>query len=140
MAVKQVDLYVSQILEDLNNGLTWLKRDDLGYGNIQDKYGAKDQQIAMIRKHPALKNAETNVTVFNIIDDTKKTDEPAAVPVSNSKDDGSVARVSKPVEDPTPKYSMTLISQTSIRKGDELTIRYNSVFDVSQVKYFLIEV
>ncbi len=105
MAVKQVDLYVSQILEDHNNGLTWLKRDDLGYGNIQDKYGAKDQQIAMIRKHPALKNAETNVTVFNIIDDTKKTDEPAAVPVSNSKDDGSVARVSKPVEDPTPKYS-----------------------------------
>ncbi len=43
-------------------------------------------------------------------------------------------------EGPTPKYSMTLISQTSIRKGDELTIRYNSVFDVSRVKCFLIEV
>jgi len=71
MAVNKVDLYVSQILEDLNNGLTWLKRDDIGYGNIQDKYNAKDQQIAMIRKHPALKDAETNITVFNIIDDTK---------------------------------------------------------------------
>lgn len=71
MAVNKVDLYVSQILEDLNNGFTWLKKDDLGYGNIQDKYGAKDQQIAVIRKHPKLKDAETTVTIFNIIDDTK---------------------------------------------------------------------
>ena len=71
MAVNKVDLYVSQILEDLDNGLTWLKRDDIGYGSIQEKYNAKDQQITMIRKHPALKDAETNITVFNIIDDTK---------------------------------------------------------------------
>ena len=71
MAVNKVEIYVSQILEDLDNGLTWLKRDDLGYGSIQDKYTAKDQQIAMIRKHPALKDAETTVTVFTVIDDTK---------------------------------------------------------------------
>jgi hypothetical protein len=70
MAVNKVDLYVSQILEDLDNGITWLKRDDVGYGSIQEKYNAKDQQIAMIRKHPKLKDAETNVTVFNVIDDT----------------------------------------------------------------------
>lgn len=72
MAVNKVEIYVSQILEDLDNGLTWLKRDDLGYGSIQDKYNAKDQQIAMIRKHPALKDAETSVTVFTVIDDTKQ--------------------------------------------------------------------
>lgn len=71
MAVNKVEIYVSQILEDLDNGLTWLKRDDLGYGSIQEKYDAKDQQIAMIRKHPALKDAETTVTVFTVIDDTK---------------------------------------------------------------------
>lgn len=72
MAVNKVEIYVSQILEDLDNGLTWLKRDDLGYGSIQDKYNAKDQQIAMIRKHPALKDAETTVIVFTVIDDTKQ--------------------------------------------------------------------
>lgn len=105
MAVKQVDLYVSQILEDLNNGLTWLKRDDLGYGNIQDKYGAKEQQIAMIRKHPALKNAETNVIVFNIIDDTKKSDGTSTPAVNDSKHDNSLASISKPVEDPTPRFT-----------------------------------
>ena len=72
MAVNKVEIYVSQILEDLDNGLTWLKRDDLGYGSIQEKYNAKDQQIAMIRKHPVLKDAETTVTVFTVIDDTKQ--------------------------------------------------------------------
>jgi len=72
MAVNKVEIYVSQILEDLYNGLTWLKRDDLGYGSIQEKYNAKDQQIAMIRKHPVLKDAETTVTVFTVIDDTKE--------------------------------------------------------------------
>jgi hypothetical protein len=82
MAVNKVEIYVSQILEDLDNGLTWLKRDDLGYGSIQDKYTAKDQQIAMIRKHPALKNAETTVTVFTVIDDTKK--EEVVVSVDNT--------------------------------------------------------
>lgn len=71
MAVNNVNLYVSQILEDLDNGLSWFKRDDLGYGSIQEKYNAKDQQIAMIRKHPKLKDAEPSLTIFTVIDDTK---------------------------------------------------------------------
>jgi len=71
MPVNKVDLTVSQLIEDLNSGLTWLKKDDLGYGSIESKYGANPNQIAAIRKHPALKDAETNVTIFNIIDDTK---------------------------------------------------------------------
>jgi hypothetical protein len=98
MAVNKVDLYVSQILEDLDNGLTWLKRDDIGYGSIQDKYNAKDQQISMIRKHPALKDAETNITVFNIIDDTKDGSSTTSAPllVSDRKHEHAVERVSEP--------------------------------------------
>jgi hypothetical protein len=71
MAVNKVDLTVSQLINDLNSGLTWLKKDDLGYGSIEIKYGANPNQIAAIRKHPALKDAETSITIFNIIDDTK---------------------------------------------------------------------
>lgn len=70
MAVKKVDLTVSQLINDLNTGLTWFKRDDLGYGSIEVKYGANPAQIMAIRKHPALKDAETNITIFNVIDDT----------------------------------------------------------------------
>lgn len=72
MAVNKVDLTVTQLLEDLNNGLTWLKKDDLGYGSIENKYGANEKQITAIRKHPKLKDAETSVTIFNIIDDTNE--------------------------------------------------------------------
>ena len=71
MAINKVDLTVSQIINDLNSGLTWFKKDDLSYGSIESKYNANPQQIAAIRKHPALKDAETTITIFNIIDDTK---------------------------------------------------------------------
>jgi hypothetical protein len=69
MAVNKVDIYVSTVIEDLNNGLTWLKKDDLGYGSIEEKYNANPVQIATIRKHPLLKDAETNIVIFNVVDD-----------------------------------------------------------------------
>ena len=97
MAVNKVDLYVSQILEDLDNGLTWLKSDDIGYGSIQEKYNAKEQQIVMIRKHPALKDAETNITVFNIIDDTKD-ERTTSVPVDNSSNAAIVGNISETMQ------------------------------------------
>lgn len=72
MAIQKVDLTVSQLINDLNSGLTWFKKDDLGYGSIETKYGANPVQIAAIKKHPSLKDAETNIIIFDIIDDTKK--------------------------------------------------------------------
>lgn len=71
MAIKKVELSVSQLIEDLNNGLTWYKKEDVGCGSIQEKYDAKDQQIDIIRKHPKLQNVEPNFTVFTIVDDTE---------------------------------------------------------------------
>ena len=91
MAINKVDLTVSQIINDLNSGLTWFKKDDLGYGSIEIKYGANPSQIAAIRKHPALKDAETTITIFNIIDDTK-TQEPTATK-SNTAVEQPVASV-----------------------------------------------
>lgn len=92
MAVNKVELYVSQILEDLDNGLTWFKKDDLGYGSIQEKYNAKDIQIMTIKKHPALKDAETNVTVFTVIDDTNERNT-TTVSTNNTTNDEPVESV-----------------------------------------------
>lgn len=69
MAVTERSVSAYDIIEDLNNGMTWLKRDDLGYGSIQEKYNASDVNIATLRKHPRLKNAETNLIIFTVIDD-----------------------------------------------------------------------
>ena len=73
MAVNKVDVYVSQIKELLDQGYTWLEKDNLGYGSIENKYGANAVQIAAIRKHPKLKDLETNITIFNVIDDVDET-------------------------------------------------------------------
>jgi len=126
MAVNKVDLYVSQILEDLDNGLTWLKRDDVGYGSIQDKYNAKDQQITMIRKHPALKDAETNITVFNIIDDTKNERAATTLSSDGSTTDESLERIlsfdtssTKPSGSDLSEYKKDN-GETSVTAEDEL--------------------
>jgi hypothetical protein len=103
MAVNKVDLTVSQIISDLNSGLTWLKKDDLGYGSIETKYGANPLQITTIRKHPALKDAETTFTIFNIIDDTKNdntssTKEPISKRTDNQVEQPVLAMASSSTE------------------------------------------
>ena len=127
MAINKVEIYVSQILEDLDNGLTWLKKDDLGYGSIQDKYNAKDQQIAMIRKHPALKDAETTVTVFTVIDDTKNNNNggTSTLPASNRSNEITVESLPK-FEDNNSRSTddsivSTISNQSSTTRGSEVT-------------------
>lgn len=71
MSKNTVDLTVSQLIEDLSNGLTWLKKEDEGFGSIQEKYQANDIQIKTIQKHPKLVGIEPSITVFRVIDDTK---------------------------------------------------------------------
>lgn len=96
MAVEQVQLGVTAIKELLDNGYTWLKKDDLGFGSIQDKYKASDVQIQTIRKHPALKDLETTARIFVIIDDTKDDTRTTASTVSESKHAESLESVSGP--------------------------------------------
>jgi hypothetical protein len=74
MPVEKVQLGVTAIKELLDNGYTWLKKDDLGFGSIQEKFQASDVQIHAIRKHPLLKNLDTTARIFVIIDDTKNDD------------------------------------------------------------------
>jgi hypothetical protein len=85
MAVEKVQLGVSAIKELLDNGYTWLKKDDLGFGSIQEKYQASDVQINTIRKHPALKDLETTARIFVIIDDTKDETRTTTAAVSEPK-------------------------------------------------------
>lgn len=101
MSVNKVDLTVSQLINDLNEGLTWYKRDDLGYGSIEIKYGANEKQISAIKKHPALKDAETSITIFNIIDDTKNDNSSS----SKSTALGTTSKVEEPVVSMDDNYT-----------------------------------
>jgi hypothetical protein len=108
MAVNKVDLTVSQLINDLNSGLTWFKKDDLGYGSIEIKYGANPNQIAAIRKHPALKDAETSITIFNIIDDTKNDN--SSSPKSTAL--GTTSKVEQPVVSVDDKHTTVGVNTT----------------------------
>lgn len=97
MPVEKVQLGVTAIKELLDNGYTWLKKDDLGFGSIQEKYQASDVQISAIRKHPMLKDLETTARIFVIIDDTKEngtTSQPATLSTNGLGSDESLERIS----------------------------------------------
>ena len=65
--VTERSIVAEDLLQDLKNGLTWYKKDDLGYGSIQEKYSANPMQIQLLRKHPKFQDVMTEITVFNII-------------------------------------------------------------------------
>jgi hypothetical protein len=67
--VKKIDIQLSMIVSDLDNGFTWKTSEDVGYGSIQTKYNLKDFQVEIIRKHPKLKDLKPNIVLINIIDD-----------------------------------------------------------------------
>ena len=56
MAIQKenVSIDVQDIIELLHSGYTWFKKDDLGYGSIQEKFNALDIHIKTIQKHPEL--------------------------------------------------------------------------------------
>ena len=89
MKVTEVNLKLTTLLDLLNEGHTWFKSEDVGYGSIQEKYNATELQINKIKSHPKLKNVEPNIVVFNIEDDTAEEsliikDEPAMIEESST--------------------------------------------------------
>ena len=86
--IEEVVITVSSLIEDLNNGLTWLKSEDVGNGSIQEKYNARDAQILAIKQHPKLVGIEPNLITFIIKDDTDNT-----TTTSGSKSTGSDSTV-----------------------------------------------
>ena len=75
MAIQKenVSVDVQDIIDLLHSGYTWFKKDDLGYGSIQEKYNALDIHIKTIQKHPELANVDTIAKVF-VITNRNKTD------------------------------------------------------------------
>lgn len=89
--IEKVSITAQDLLNDLKNRLTWLKKNDVGFGSIQEKYNAPEAQLESIRKHPLLKDAKTSAKIFVIIDDSK-----SFIDVDFVKE--SVAPVQEPVE------------------------------------------
>jgi hypothetical protein len=60
---------LSQIKEDLNNGLSKWKKDEIGFGSIEKKYGLTNAEMIDLMAHPKVKKMETRIPTFVIEDD-----------------------------------------------------------------------
>jgi hypothetical protein len=106
MRQEKKDIRVSWIIENLDNGVTWLEKDNMGFGSIQKLYGINEVQVEAIRKHPKLVGLEPRVTIINLIDDT-------------NTDDGAI----------TTKEEMKLKQIPQFQKEDATEITIDSSLD-----------
>lgn len=78
------EITVTDLQNDLMNGLSWAEKDNRGAGSIQDKYEATELQVQMLRKHPKLKDIEEIKFNFVVLDDTEK---PVEAELIDTKED-----------------------------------------------------
>jgi hypothetical protein len=77
--VTERSIVAEDLIADLHSGLTWLKKDDLGYGSIEEKYSANPYQIKVIRKLPVLQGVKTKVTIFKVEEKDQNKTKPVEV-------------------------------------------------------------
>lgn len=82
---------LSQIKEDLESGLTRWKKDDIGFGSLEKKYNLTMPEMIELFAHPKVRNIETKIPTFIIVDDLEDTQ-----PVVEQSDIS--AEIPKPVE------------------------------------------
>lgn len=123
MAIQKenVSVDVQDIIDLLHSGYTWFKKDDLGYGSIQEKFNALDIHIKTIQKHPELKDVDTIAKVF-VITNRNKTDNGGATTLSldnstNEKSLGSLSTTEAIVTEPVPSNGLQSISNIAPKES-----------------------
>jgi hypothetical protein len=130
MAIQKenVSVDVQDIIELLHSGYTWFKKDDLGYGSIQEKFNALDIHIKTIQKHPELANVDTIAKVFVI--------------TNRNKQDNGTGTTANTVNQLVYGNSMELLSENEQRpntdtSGEErLSSRNNKTITTPAIKDF----
>jgi len=116
MAIQKenVSIDVQDIIELLHSGYTWFKKDDLGYGSIQEKFNALDIHIKTIQKHPELANVDTIAKVF-VITNRNKTDNGSTTTNDTSvkRDEINLGGLPKTDERSTRSTDTSILSQVN---------------------------
>ncbi len=134
MAIQKenVSIDVQDIIELLHSGYTWYKKDDLGYGSIQEKFNALDIHIKTIQKHPELKDVDTIAKVFVITNRNKQTNGTGTTTntVNNSTDGISMESLLKPEQKSNTRMpgetSLPTISNRTIDERTDTVLAENT--------------
>ena len=101
---------LSQVKEDLLSGLTRWKKDDIGFGSLEKKYNLSLKESIDLFAHPKIKDIETKLPTFVIIDDIE---DEITEPLIESK-----IEVVKPVI--TDSITVSKPQQTKIIKQEKI--------------------
>lgn len=76
------EVVLSQVIEDLASGLTKWKKDDIGFGSLEKKYNLTNQEAIELFSHPKIKNIESRIPTFVIVDDLPEEEIEATIEVA----------------------------------------------------------
>lgn len=65
---------LASILEDLASGVSKWKKDDIGFGSLEKKYNLTLAEASELFSHPKIKNVDSKIPTFVIIDDLPETE------------------------------------------------------------------
>lgn len=64
------EIKVSEVLNHLKNGVTRWKKENLGFGSLEEIYGLTFTEVKELIDHPKIKGVKTKIPTMKIIDDT----------------------------------------------------------------------
>lgn len=63
------EIKVSEVLLHLKNGVTRWKKEDLGFGSLEEIYDLSFTEVKELINHPKIKGVKTKIPTLKIIDD-----------------------------------------------------------------------
>lgn len=130
---EEVSIDVQDIIELLHSGYTWYKKDDLGYGSIQEKFNALDMHIKVIQKHPDLQNVDTVARVF-VITNKNKNEGTSTAASANTEHEKSMGSIPRTEQRETREQST--ISDNSVNDDAERTTEDTTVTEEQSADAF----
>lgn len=104
---KRINL--SQVVEDLNSGLTRWKKDDIGFGSLEKKYNLTNTEAIQLFSHPKIKNVESKIPTFVIVDDLPETNPALETPVLQETTETKVVVAPVVAEEPRRTVQQTTV-------------------------------
>lgn len=108
---------ISQVREDLHSGLTRWKKDDIGFGSIEKKYGLTVPEMIELLAHPKIKNVESRIPTFIIIDDV-----PDEEPTQHTTE--AAIEVTAPVQQQAPQQQTVLVVKQPVQEQVEELVAF----------------
>lgn len=110
------EIKVSEVLNYLKNGVTRWKKEDLGFGSLEEIYSLTFTEVKELIDHPKIKGVKTKIPTLKIVDDT--TDE-----VTTEETTEDVTPVETKVEVAAPVYkpqTPSIIQSKITEEEDEI--------------------